>query len=107
MVLSSMGILSTCGKKNCGSEEVEFSELQTLNSLHIVAGEWGRVHIWISDSHGGSLYYGTDMPMSMSKKYLALIFLFLERRARGIKEKREKYELPLECLRNNSPRGYM
>jgi hypothetical protein len=45
-----MRMLVTRGKKSCGSEEVDFSELQTLNSLHIMAGEWGRVHIWISDS---------------------------------------------------------
>lgn len=37
-------------KSNRGSGEVEFSELQTVNSLHIIAGEWGRAHAWISDS---------------------------------------------------------
>lgn len=71
---------SACGKKNCGSEEVEFSELQTLNSLHIMAGEWGRVHIWISDSgwtHG--LWHG-HANVAMSKKYLFLYFAFSEKR---------------------------
>jgi hypothetical protein len=78
-----------CGKKNCGSEEVEFSELQTLNSLHIMAGEWGRVHIWISDSRWTLERWHGHVSVKVKESSFSY-FAFSEKRPREVMEKRER-----------------